>query len=85
MKSVYVITREENWGTRFPRKYHSVYIMASSKTQAVRRFNKHLDNGHEGCLKVSTTKLPITLKELHGMFSVEKLEVLYETPQETIN
>lgn len=80
MKSVYAITREENWGTRFPRKYYSVYIMASNKNQALVRFNTHLRLGHEGCLSVSERKLPTKLSELHDMFRVEKIEILDTLP-----
>jgi hypothetical protein len=80
MEPIYAITREENWGTRLPRKYHTVYIMASGKNQAIARLNKHIRLGNSDCLKISDKPLTQKLSDLHDMFRVEEIEILDELP-----
>lgn len=75
-KRFYRITYEQYWGTRWPRHYYHAYVYATSRSDAVRRFNKNHARGERTCRKVSEAPLPTSLEDIPGWFTIEPIDIL---------
>lgn len=75
-KRFFSVIYEHNWGTRWPRSYFTVHIFATSRSDALRRFNKHWRKGNEDCRVVSDSELPESVGKLPHWYYVKEITVL---------
>lgn len=72
---IFKISREWNWGTRWPRKYTSVYVRAPDKNKALQKFNSLVKKQVDEALEITDEPLAEKVKDLHDRFKVHELKI----------